>query len=116
MRECLRLLAGLTSFMSKQALAHASSIGPEGILASSVILFYEPQINADRDGDCSPGTMRMAIACAAFLSRAVWRLCAEADRLEHAPDAVAEVKAEQADRDDVPERDPPDLEAGDDVA
>ena len=29
--ECLRLFAGFTSFISKRALSHLSSIGPEGI-------------------------------------------------------------------------------------
>ena len=94
MTECLRLLAGLTSFMSKQALSQASSIGPEGILASSVILFYEPQQNADRNGDVSQDDedgdrLRRA------LEQGVWRGW-QADRLEHAPEAVAEMKAEQA--------------------
>ena len=35
---CLRRLAGLTSFISKRHFSHFSSIGPDGILDSSISL------------------------------------------------------------------------------
>src|SRR5258707_1842488 len=37
MTECLRRLAGFTSFISKRHLSHFCSIGPNGILASRSI-------------------------------------------------------------------------------
>src|ERR1700679_2401966 len=114
MMECLRLLAGFTSFISKQAFTHASSIGPDGILASSFILFYEPQQYADWDGDVSKNDENGDSAGGASeIGREFWMR--EADRLEHAPEAVAKMKAEQANGDDVPGRNPPDLKYRDDV-
>src|ERR1035437_5527101 len=106
MRECLRLLEGLTSFISKQALAHASSIGPAGILASSVILFYEPQQYPKRDGNVSQNDESGNRARGVLEERSVTRV-RQPDRLEHAPDAVAQMESQQNDRENGPGRDPP---------
>src|ERR1700679_2810390 len=100
MRECLRLFAGLTSFMSKQAFAHASSIGPDGILASSFILFYEPQEHTDWDGDVSQNYENGDDTSSSPEVRSKARM-PQTDRLEHAPQSVTEMQTEQANGEDI---------------
>src|ERR1700677_72423 len=110
-RECLRLFAGLTSFMSKQAFAQASSIGPDGILASSFILFYEPQQHTDRNGDI-PQNDDDSDSLGGDPEIGGETRMRETYGLEHAPQAVTEVEAKKAEGDAIPDRSPPDLEAG----
>src|SRR5450756_2263219 len=94
--------------MSKQALAHACSIGPEGILASSFMLFYDPQQNANWDGNVSQNDEGGDSAGSSLEEQSV-TLMRQTDGLKHAPKAVAKMKAEQNNGENVPDRYPPDL-------
>ena len=55
----------------------------------------------------------MTIAACLERRRVLWLV--DAERLKHAPQAVAQVQAQKADGDDVGERDPPHLKAGNHV-
>ena len=71
----LRLLAGLTSFMSNLHLSQACSIGPEGILASSFTLVLLSQrmtpVNTATGMEMKPAAMTMARPAAQRLSSGV---------------------------------------------
>src|SRR6185437_5415898 len=70
--ECLRLLAGFTSFISKRVLSHFCSIGPDGILEFSSIYLITPTITLTGI-EMYPAVMAIARIRAAFLKIGVCR-------------------------------------------
>src|ERR1700726_4511580 len=103
---CLRRLAGLTSFISKRALSHFSSIGPDGILDSSISLPSAHPAREHRnrhrdktsegDHSHSPGSGSQTF-CVVQID--------PAQRLQHAPNPMIEMKAQGAHGNDVEQRD-----------
>src|SRR5690348_3031729 len=123
-----RLFAGFTSFISNWCFSHFRSIGPEGTFASRTI--SRPP-GARRPTSTAGGAIVVAIAPLALLTddsgqdgdrddaaadgdqhrrdereapeKPIVLAAIDADRLEHAPDAVIEMEAERDHREDVEE-------------
>src|SRR5512147_1629359 len=97
-----RLLAGFTSLTLKRCVSQRVSMGPDGIFASSSMI--APLVNdagqyRDRNGNIAGGNHyrehRRKLLDAGRIPR-----MAQPHRLEHAPDAVVEVHAQQNHRHD----------------
>src|SRR6185437_10071959 len=100
--------------MSKRALSHCCSIGPEGILASSVMLSHESKQNANRDRYVPQNDQSCNQERSAFQVLRVSRM-GNSHRLKHAPDAMAQMKTKERNCNDVPCRNPPHLKAGNQI-
>src|SRR5574338_1526148 len=96
----LRLLAGLTSFISKRCLSHFFSRGPEGALASSFtawVLLRSP----DDPGQDGQGERNVAehhdgrVDPRSRLRRRDRAGVRDAESLEHAPHAVPQMQPQQ---------------------
>src|SRR5579864_175161 len=101
MTVCLRRLAGLTSFMSKRHFSHFPSIGPDGILESSII-FPSAQPageHRNRHGDETHDNNESNNSRGGFQALGV-ALRDPAQRLQSAPNPMVEVQAQGAHRDD----------------
>src|SRR5688572_8564172 len=112
----LRLLAGLTSFRSNLARLHFSASGPAGTRASRFMSGSGQLDDAEQDGgrrghvadeedEAEDGTQ--------LVDQRVVLGVAQAERLRPARRAMAEVHAEQRDRDQVDDEDRDVLEAPD---
>src|SRR5262249_11743895 len=126
----LRLLAGLTSFMSKRRLSHFSARGPGGTLESRImrrasyratggILILRAAGTSHRPPSHQEGEWNGAVAHsdqdghgrADAVNEAHPAAVVEAQRLQPAAGPVPEVQAQEDLRDDVGQRDRPLLEA-----
>src|SRR5256885_6251690 len=108
----LRLFAGFTSFISNLAVSQARSIGPEGDLDSSGILGNDPGHHRDGDGCESTKQEKRESSSNASESRRIAGMI-HTDGLEHTPDAMIEVCAQQSHGDDVGNGNGDDAESGD---
>src|SRR5262245_64923375 len=100
-----RLLAGFTSFMSKRCLSHFFSIGPDGTLESSFTGSpQDPELHRQRKGNVAEDDDGREDPRSDLRHGDVARV-RDAQGLEHAPEPVAHVQAEEEHRDDVGHRD-----------
>ena len=98
MIECLRRLAGLTSFISKRHLSHCCSMGPDGIFASNILVpLAKPACHHRDRNHMNPANTTMATtAPRKDLERPGIPGAAPAQRLQHAPDPVVKVQTQRA--------------------
>ena len=98
-----RLFAGFTSFKSNRCWSHRFSIGPDGVFDLSSISLHQASQHSygygDEAGDEDPGKNGRE----SLDQRRVTRM-AQAHRLEHTPDAMAEMKTDQNHYNDVNQR------------
>src|SRR5579864_7269282 len=99
---CLRRLAGLTSFISKRDLSHFSSIGPDGMLDSSISLpsAHPAREHRNRHRDKTGENHESQNPRNSPQTLCVFQVY-PAQRLQHAPNSVIEMEAQGAHGDDV---------------
>src|SRR5882724_7041170 len=101
-----RLLDGLTSLMLALCLSHFCGRGPEGILASSFMLFHHSGQHRDGDRDVTEKNQDRHNLRQAVDHALVGRVF-QPERLKHRTGPVTEMDAEQANTQDIKPRDPP---------
>src|SRR5512144_1816606 len=94
----LRLLDGLTSFISKRCRSHFFSMGPDGMLARSSIrppgLLDAPEKHGERERDVAGDDQDREDPGAGVSDAHVARM-RDSERLAHAPHPVPQVQTER---------------------